>query len=263
MSLRPAAIIRLLVVVAAGFALALLWSLYEGKRAHALDVPAPAPLNPSVQIAPVLPSPVAQTLKPVANATGSVTKPAAKVVALPVANNVTKPLTPIVQPVVDVLKPIVQPVVDTVAPVVRPALHIVTRILPAPPSPPVLPVQDIAPRGPSAAAVANIIATAVAQVAGDATSDLARRFTSAVDGIRSLPHPNLAMPVLPLPALPVSFPSPVPLSHAPGGLGRTSGGGLAVLLAAAAVASLRGRRVRFATGVGQSLFLASLIERPG
>ena len=60
-SLRPATIVRLLVVVAAGFALALLWSLYEGKRAHGLGAPVPV-APPAVQIAPALPAPVAHAV---------------------------------------------------------------------------------------------------------------------------------------------------------------------------------------------------------
>ena len=113
---------------------------------------------------------------------------------------------------------------------------------------------------------AHVIATAVAQVAHHAQlPGVARQLASTIGSFPwSLPSISVpALPAVPFPALPASFPTSVPLSHAPGGLGRTSGGGLAVLMAVAAVASLRGRRFRFATGVGQSTFLASLIERPG
>lgn len=241
---------RLLLVAAAGLTIALLWSVYEGKRAHALEVPAP--------VAHVL-APVAHTAKPVTNtaapAVGTVT------------NAVVNTATPVLQPAVNTLQPVLQPVIDTVAPVLRPAAGIVRPLLPpAPLTPPAIPVLETAPRGPSATAVAHVIATAVAQVAGDATAGFARHLTATAGSFPSRSSLRIsfpALPAVPFTALPASFPSPVPLPHAPGGLGRTSGGGLAVLVAVAAVASLRGRRFRFATGVGQSIFLASLIERPG
>jgi hypothetical protein len=242
-SFRPAVIVRLLLVAAAGLAIALLWSVYEGKHAHALEVTAP--------LAPVS-TPAADTAKPVVQQAADTAQP------------VLQQVVDTAQPVLHTLTPVVQPVVDTVAPVLRPATDIVTPILPSSPlTLPAIPVLNTAPRGPSATAVAHVIATAVAQVAGDATAGFARSFTSTVGSFPSLSLPSISMPAVPLPAPPASFPSPVPLPHAPGGLGRTSGGSLAVLMAVAAVASLRGRRFRFATGVGQSIFLASLIERPG
>ena len=245
-SVRPAVIVRLLLVAAAGLAIALLWSVYEGKHAHALEVTAP--------LAPVR-TPAADTAKPVLQQAADKAKP------------VVQPAAESAKPVVQALQPVVQPVLDTVAPVLRPAAPVVTPILPSSPlTLPAIPVLHSAPRGPSATAVAHVIATAVAQVAGDASAGFARSFTATVGSFPSLWLPSISiptLPALPLPALPASFPSPVPLPHAPGGLERTSGGGLAVLVAVAAVASLRGRRFRFATGVGQSIFLASLIERPG
>jgi hypothetical protein len=234
---------RLLLVAAAGLAIALLWSVYEGTHAHALDVTAP--------LAPVS-TPPADTAKPVVQQAGDTAKP------------VVQPAADTAKPVVQTLPPVVQPVLDTVAPVLRPAAPVVTPILPSSPlTLPAIPVLHTAPRGPSATAVAHVIATAVAQVAGDASAGFARSFTATVGSFPSLWLPSISMPAVPLPARPASFPSPVPLPHVPGGLGRTSGGSLAVLMAVAAVASLRGRRFRFATGVGQSIFLASLIERPG
>jgi len=235
---------RLVFVAAAGLTIALLWSVYEGKRAHAVDVAAP--------IAPVT-TPVAGIAKPITHA------------ASPVARTVTNTVTPVVsaakpvvQPVVHALSPVVQPLVDTAAPVLRPAIGIVTPLLRPPFIPPAVPARETAPRGPSA--------TAVAQAAGDESATWARHVASTMGSFPSLSVPSISGPALPLtelPALPASLPSSVPLPHVPGGLGRTSGGGLAVLLAAAAVAPLRGRRFRFATGVGQSIFLASSIERPG
>ena len=251
-SVRPAFIMRLVFVAAAGLTIALLWSVYEGKRAHAVDVAAP--------IAPVT-TPVAGIAKPITHA------------ASPVARTVTNTVTPVVsaakpvvQPVVHALSPVVQPLVDTAAPVLRPAIGIVTPLLRPPFIPPAVPARETAPRGPSATAVAHVIATAVAQAAGDESATWARHVASTMGSFPSLSVPSISGPALPLtelPALPASLPSSVPLPHVPGGLGRTSGGGLAVLLAAAAVAPLRGRRFRFATGVGQSIFLASSIERPG
>ena len=63
------------------------------------------------------------------------------------------------QPVVNVLPPVLQPVIHTVAPVLRPAAAIVRPLLPsAPLTPPAIPVLETAPRGPSATAVAHVIA---------------------------------------------------------------------------------------------------------
>lgn len=239
---------RLVFVAAAGLTIALLWSVYEGKRAHALDVAAP--------IAPVT-TPVAGIAEPITHAAPPVTRTVTNTVT-PVVGAAKPVVQPVVPPVVHALSPVVQPLVDTVAPVLRPATGFLTPLAPPPFIPPAVPAQETAPRGPSA--------TAVAQAAGDASAMWVRHVTSTMGSFPSLSLagiPGSALPLTELPALPASFPSSVPLPHVPGGLGRTSGGGLAVLLAAAAVASLRGRRFRFATGVGQSIFLASSIERPG
>src|SRR5207244_3199128 len=85
---------------------------------------------------------------------------------------------------------------------------------------------------------------------------------SLLGGLRhvvpALPH-ALPIPLLPNPSSPA-----VPTSDAPSpGTGHTFPGSLAVLLAAAAAASLVARRLRFATSVWPSPLYASLIERPG
>jgi hypothetical protein len=67
------------------------------------------------------------------------------------------------------------------------------------------------------------------------------------------PRLSTSMPVPTMPDL------PVPSS----GGGHSFPGSLAVLVAAAAAASLLARRLRFATPAWQSLAFASLIERPG
>jgi hypothetical protein len=241
---------RLLFVAAAALAIALLWSLYEGKRAHALDV-----AGPVAQVT----GPLAGPATPIAHSAAPIIRTTTNTVP-PVVNGAA----PVVRPVADALKPVVQPVIDAVAPGLQPVARVVGPILQSTLLPrPAAAVLETAPRAPSATAVAHVIATAVAQVSSDAIPGGAGHL-AAIGMLGSLPYiSGPALPALPLPALRLSFPTSVPLSHAPGGLGRTLGGGLAVLVAVAAAASLRRRRFRFATGAGQSIFLASLIERPG
>jgi hypothetical protein len=106
-----------------------------------------------------------------------------------------------------------------------------------------------------AAAAAPIASTAIVSTS---TLALPRLWSSVA---RSLRTPTLP-PVAPLPlSLPLSAPSTTPSPVT--GLVHTFSGGLAVLLAAAALASLLARRLRYVTVARPSLLFTSLLERPG
>ncbi len=184
-SVRPAVIMRLVLVAAAGLTVALLWSMYEGNRAHTLEVPAP--------VAQVV-EPVAHTAKPITR--NPITRNPITKAATPVIRTVTHTVATVVHTVQPAAQGLVQPVAGTLQPVLQPVVAaghrhscagaapagaIVTPALPpALLTPPVVPVLETAPRGLPATAVAHVIATAVAQVAGDTPAGSAWYLPSTV-----------------------------------------------------------------------------------
>ena len=261
------------------------------------DVVAPA----VEQVAPVV-EPVREAVEPVTKSVAPVLRPVADVVApvAPVAQpvlGVAAPVADTVGPVVQQVLDVTAPVTDPVAPVVRPVLDTGTRLLrpvidatplvpaspfsdaptsppsapsgaPVPvdvegspdPQPPATTHDNPAHVGPSVRVPVTVTSTVVAVVSS------ARTVVEAVAEpfLRVMRTPARVLAHAPRPHLPMSLPG-LPATHelpSPGA-GDTIPGSLAVLVAAAAAASLVARRLRFATAVRPSLLFASSIERPG
>jgi hypothetical protein len=268
-SLTPANIARALLVAVAGFAIALGISLLEREQAGAIDTTSvgqvSAVTNSLLDGAAVPPVPTQSTAAPTFDPVRTVTRVAESALVAPVLETVA----PVVRPVVDTVTPVLRPVVDTLAPVIAPVVDLappvavppvvspavvtpadaLRRVLPkiAPGAAGDLPTPAPAPSAASLAAPGVYVAREVVAHASE-----------LVDTVASLG--DLVSSHVPPPSLP-QLPSPASAPNAPAG--PLFAGGLAVLAAAAVMASARGQRFRCTTVRWQSAFFSSLIERPG